>query len=209
MAPGRFIVIEGPDGSGSTTQVAMLAATLRERGRSVVTTREPSAGPVGALLRQILGHRLVHNDGTPIGESELALLFAADRLDHLANEIDPALLSGADVISDRYLLSTLAYQSQAEDTAWLVTLNRRARMPDLTIVLDVPAEESMRRIQATRPRTERYERVELLAAIHATFLRLAAAADSTYPGRTVIVRGTQPPDVVHAAIVRAVERLPA
>jgi dTMP kinase len=196
---GRFIVIEGPDGSGSSTQVACVAASLRARGERVLTTREPSEGPIGLLLRQVLRHRLVNSDGSAINESTMALLFSADRLDHLNNQVIPALDQGITVVCDRYLLSTLAYQSQLEDLNWLIVLNQHARMPDLTVVLDVPAEESLRRIEGSRASTERYETVDQLTGIRAAFRRLAEDR-RLYPGRTRVIDGTQAPEAVTRAI---------
>src|SRR3989442_1021120 len=100
---GRFIVLEGIDGAGTTTQTVELSVALRKDGRKVVVTREPSGRWVGQLIREVLvGQKM-------FPPAAVALLFAADRLDHLEREIKPALAGGEDVISDRYLLSSLAY----------------------------------------------------------------------------------------------------
>src|SRR5258705_309057 len=99
-----FIVLEGLDGAGTTTQTERLAAALRARGQTVLATAEPTDGPVGRLLRRFLSGEL------EIEETAQALLFAADRLHHLQNQIEPTLAGGAIVISDRYYLSNLAYQ---------------------------------------------------------------------------------------------------
>lgn len=138
----RFIVLEGIDGAGTTTQTARLAAALRERNIPCHATREPSDGPVGRLLRDILtGHVRVRAHGEAQRAAQLALLFAADRLDHVGAEIAPQLESGAWVLSDRYDHSTVAYQSVtsvgASSIAWLRALNEHAPRPDLTLVLDV------------------------------------------------------------------------
>src|SRR6185369_8913434 len=107
-----FVVLEGIDGSGTTTQLGRLQAYLERRGRAVHPTREPSTGPVGRLLREILlgQHRLP--GGEPADGLAMALLFAADRRDHVRREIEPALGAGRDVVSDRYLLSSLAYPGE-------------------------------------------------------------------------------------------------
>lgn len=154
-APGRFLVVEGVDGSGTTTQTRALVQALTARGREALATFEPSDGPVGRFIRSVLEHKLV---APATGEpwtarwSTLALLFAADRLDHVDTVIEPALVAGKIVVSDRYDLSSLAYQSvTAEDDRvlpWIGELNRYARRPDLTLVLDVPFEESRKRRRA-------------------------------------------------------------
>ena len=112
--PGVFVVVEGIDGSGSTTHTKLLGKALRQRGLKVVETCEPSAGPIGALIRQVLQRRLFVADASGPREfawSTMALLFAADRMDHLDSTVVPALREGAVVLSDRYDLSSLAYQS--------------------------------------------------------------------------------------------------
>src|SRR5262245_11899957 len=112
MRTAPFIVIEGIDGAGTTTQTARLADALRARNVRVHATREPSDGPVGMLLRQILTGRIVTpGEVSSLRSAKLALLFAADRLDHLEAEILPRLSAGECVVSDRYDHSTVAYQS--------------------------------------------------------------------------------------------------
>src|SRR5690242_14637174 len=105
MHRGMLVALEGIDGSGTSTQMGPLAALVRARGCEVVTTAEPTGGPIGMLLRQALRRQLRLDDAT------LALLFAADRLDHLSHEVEPALARGAVVLTDRYILSSYAYQS--------------------------------------------------------------------------------------------------
>ncbi|MGC4070319.1 MAG: dTMP kinase [Polyangiaceae bacterium] len=148
---GRFIVLEGTDGSGTTTQCRLLCRRLSEAGVVCVETREPTDGPVGRLLRAALEKRL---DGGSLDWTTLALLFAADRTWHVDNEILPALQRGHWVVSDRYTLSSLIYQTATApdpDAArgWIEQINARALVPDVTIVLDVPASvaESRRAIR--------------------------------------------------------------
>jgi len=131
---GRFIVLEGIDGSGTTTQALRLAEALRADGHEVLSTHEPSDGPIGVVLRQALTRRLVG-----LSDRVLALLFAADRLHHLAAVVEPALAEGKVVVSDRYVLSSLAYQGMRLPLAWVESLNAAARRPDLTLYLDVDA----------------------------------------------------------------------
>ena len=150
-------MLEGLDGAGTTTQSRLLAERLRREGRRVHLTAEPSGGPVGALVRQVLRGRVV-GGGEGFDPSALALLFAADRLDHHAAEIAPRLAEGVDVISDRYTLSSLAYQSLTTgDPAWVERLNARAPAPDLTLFLRVrPAVAGRRRFAESGSR-ELYE----------------------------------------------------
>jgi dTMP kinase len=169
---GRFIVLEGIDGAGTTTQGQALAASLERHGHPARFTHEPSALPVGKLLRQFLGGGAASSRPSWDG---MALLFAADRLDHVAREIEPWLAAGITVVCDRYDLSTLAYQSATagdEQAAlpWLRAINARARRPDVTLVLDVdPALAEARRAQRGGE-PELFERRELqrrLASIYA------------------------------------------
>src|SRR5688500_19723673 len=143
-----FVVLEGIDGAGTTTQTERLVQHLRSRGRRAQATREPSQGPVGRLLREILLGAHAPASGQPMNGRTMALLFAADRLDHLQREIEPWLADGVDVASDRYLLSSLAYQAEEADRPWVAELARGIRPPDLTLLLDVPVEVAARRTAA-------------------------------------------------------------
>jgi dTMP kinase len=150
---GAFIVLEGIDGSGTTTQAARLVEALGRRGHTVHLTREPSTGPVGTLIRQALSRRLVvpsAEGGRPPGFATMALLFAADRMDHLEAEILPRLERGEIVVCDRYDHSSLVYQSATSDdpegvAAWTRALNRHARRPDLVLILDLDVDLAKRR----------------------------------------------------------------
>jgi dTMP kinase len=203
---GLFIALEGIDGSGTTTQLGRLAARLASQGRRVHATREPSEGPVGRLLREILlgGHR--GPDGAPVDGLAMALLFAADRRDHLRREIEPALATGMDVITDRYLLSSLAYQSEEAARDWVEGLARDLRPTDLTLLLDVPVSVAAARRHAAGRSTERYDEDGLQARVAANYRRLAAgAAASRRP--VVILDGSRPIDEVTDAIAREVASL--
>lgn len=165
---GRFIVLEGIDGSGTTTQASLLVDWLKAKGRAARLTREPSRGPIGLFLRQALEHRLMDERGRPtqVDWQSLALLFAADRMDHLQREVLPALAKGEIVISDRYDLSSLLYQSQTSDVGaaslpWLQSLNERARRPDLTLVFDVEPSVAEARRAARGGPEELFEKQEL------------------------------------------------
>lgn len=155
---GRFLVLEGLDGAGTTTQSRLLAEMLRRAGRQVHLTSEPSGGPVGALVRQVLTRRVSGALGRGFDPDALALLFAADRLDHYRTEVEPRLAEGRDVVSDRYALSSLAYQSLTTgDLRWVEAVNARAPAPDLTIFLRVRPAVAWRRRYAESGGRELYE----------------------------------------------------
>lgn len=169
MTPGKFIVIEGIDGAGSSTQAALLVQHLRAKGAKVLATKEPTAGPAGALIRLALDKRLrgpnrdyhegaePHQGDDAFDVRALALLFAADRMDHVHAVVEPALEQGRWVVCDRYVLSSLAYQGMDLGLDWIAEINRFARAPDLTIYLDVPVRATQARMKATRLTAERYE----------------------------------------------------
>jgi len=171
MSQGRFIVLEGIDGAGTTTQCGLLAKRLRKDGVAVRTTREPSDGPVGTTIRQILAGRIVGAGGRAPGWATMALLFAADRMDHVEAEIEPFVAQGGVIISDRYDASSLAYQSVSSGRGgeatveWIRTLNKNARRPDITVVLDVPAELAVTRREARGDAAQLYEQNELQRAL--------------------------------------------
>lgn len=171
--PPLFIVLEGIDGAGTTTQTERLVQHLAGRGRRAHPTREPSQGPVGRLLRDILQGGHAPAPGETVAGGTMALLFAADRLDHLQREIEPRLAAGEDVVSDRYLLSSLAYQAEETDRAWVLGLARGVRVPDLTILLDVPVEVAADRRHKAARITERYDADAYLTRVTDNYRRLA------------------------------------
>lgn len=192
MPRGRFIVVEGLDGAGTTTQCAAIARALRAGGREVHVTNEPSGGPIGTLIRQALTGRLHLPGGEgPLTPQTLALLFAADRLDHLAAEIEPALRRGAVVLSDRYLLSSLAYQGAQVGMGWVAELNGRARRPDLTLFLEVGVATATARRRARGGREELYE-TDARQRRTARQYREAIALRRRAGERVVVVDGSLP-----------------
>lgn len=212
MIEGHFIVVEGIDGSGTTTQSAMLAEALRADGLPAHITREPSDGPVGVLIRQILTGRVVtpssHGARAP-GWSTMATLFAADRLDHLEAEIIPNLADGVTVVCDRFDHSSVAYQTVssgggAEVSSWVLELNRQARRPDLTLVLDVDPEVAAARRGLRSDVPELYEVGEMQAEL----ARFYAKIDSLFPNDTIVhVDANRSADDVATAIRAEVEKL--
>jgi dTMP kinase len=213
--PGVFVVVEGVDGCGSTTHSRLLAKALKNAGRETILTCEPSNGPVGGLIRQILQRRLFVADATgPRGFAwtTMALLFAADRLDHLDSLVIPALEDGSVVVSDRYDLSSLAYQSATSTDAaaaipWIRELNARAVRPDVTIVIDVPAEVAEERRRGRGGVEEMFEH----RALQERLVSIYAKAEALVVGdRVAHVSGVGELEVVSARILDAVrEAVPA
>jgi dTMP kinase len=137
-----FIAIEGIAGSGKSTQARMLVQWLRKQGRKALKTREPTQSETGELLRGILKKH------TEIDPKALTFLFLADRIEH-ANQIKAELDEGKIVVCDRYMLSTLAYQSaQGLDLEWLKGLHQGILQPELTFLLDIDPELSMQRLRS-------------------------------------------------------------
>ena len=202
MTPPLFIVLEGIDASGTTTQLGLLERHLQGRGRRVHATREPSTGPIGRLLREILlgGHR--SPAGAPVDGLAMALLFAADRRDHLAREIDPALAAGSDVVSDRYLLSSLAYQAQEAERDWVAGLARELREPDLTLLLDLPVEVAAERRRAAGRPDERYDADAVQARVAARYRELCSGDP-----RAVTIDAARSVAEVATAVAATVDRL--
>ena len=158
---GRLIVLEGLDGAGTTTQVERLAAALRAEGHSLLTTREPSDGPVGVLIRQALTGRVVLPGGAgPLAPETLALLYAADRTDHLRAKVLPALEAGQVVLSDRSVLSSLAYQGASLPMEWVESINAHAVPADLTLFVEVSIEVAAKRRAARGGPEELFDAVE-------------------------------------------------
>ncbi len=197
---GKFIVLEGIDGAGTTTQATQLVLALLARNVHAVRTHEPSIGPVGRQIRSLL------RGGEQVDPETMALLFAADRLDHLTREVEPALARGAVVVCDRYDLSTLTYQSATHPEGeailpWLQAINSRARRPDLTIVLDVPAGVAADRRASRGGAEELFETRELQRRLATMYDRASQLA----PGdRVVHVNGSRSVEAVAGDVLRVV-----
>lgn len=212
----KFFVVEGIDGSGSTTQTGRLVNHFRGKGRPAIATHEPSQGPVGMLIRLALAGRLkgtaenskLHDDSdnisTELDKDSLALLFAADRRDHIAATIQPALRKGRHVVSDRYLLSTLAYQGLYADVDWLLEINARAISPDLTIYLDVPLDKAQARIHGVRWTEDLYETMEYQEKVLRNYRHLAEKAPAALGPIVRIDAGQGDADAVHNHIKKIV-----
>lgn len=190
---GRFLVLEGIDGSGTTTQAAAVAAILRSRGHEVVETREPTDGPLGRLIRERLGAPDLRDPAT------LALLFAADRLDHVGHVIAPALARDAIVVCDRYVISSWVYQSLHCPAGWVRAINEQAPWPDLTVLLDASAEVAMARVDRRGAPREAYERRDLQERLCAGY---RAVFSEAHPGLARVDGDRAPAAVTEAILAR-------
>ncbi|MEV0689854.1 dTMP kinase [Streptomyces sp. NPDC050388] len=193
---GFFIALEGGDGAGKSTQAEALAEWIRAKGHEVVLTREPGATPVGKRLRSIL----LDVSSAGLSHRAEALLYAADRAEHIDTVVRPALERGAVVISDRYIDSSVAYQGAGRDLSptEIARINRWATnglVPHLTVLLDVAPETARERFTEAPDRLES-EPAEFHARVRAGFLTLAAAD----PGRYLVVDAGQEPDAVGTVI---------
>ncbi|MGD9740861.1 MAG: dTMP kinase [Bauldia sp.] len=202
-AGGRFITFEGGEGGGKTTQLQHLAARLRALGVDVTTTREPGGTPIAESIRRFL----LEGAAKPLGPDAETVLFAAARADHIEKLIRPALASGHWVLCDRFIDSTRAYQGTAGvDPALIRALERVAVWPfwpDLTIILDLPAEIGLRRAAArSGAGPDRFEGDDLgeHQRRRQAFLDIAAAE----PERCLVVDATRPEEEVADAIWHAV-----
>jgi len=196
MPEGRFIVLEGLDGSGITTQAELLRTWCEKQGIAVHVTKEPSDGPAGLLIKLALRRRL--DASSP---ESLALLFAADRQDHVATEILPALSSGTTVICDRYYLSSFAYQLlEVPDLEWLMNINSKCPHPDLTVYLDVPPETCLERMNSDvwrgSDQLQLYEELGSLKEIRSNFV-LAIDTVKRAQQRVEIVDGSREITTIH------------
>ena len=199
VTPGLFITLEGGDGSGKSTQAELLGAWLRAQGRTVLRTREPGGTEVGVAIREIV----LHHRGEVAPRAE-ALLYAADRAQHIATLVRPALARGEIVIQDRYLDSSVAYQgagrvlggTEVRDLSlWAV----EGLLPHLTLLLDLDETVARGRLDAADKVFDRLEaeKGEFHARVRAAFLDLAAAE----PDRFLVLDASLPVDEL-AALIR-------
>lgn len=201
LRTNKFIVIEGPDGSGKTTQTQLIAKYLTSIGRQVVTTSEPSNSSISTLIRPALKKPSnvfgCSHYGT-MDKQALALLFAADRLVHWKNEISPALELGRDVICDRYVLSSLAYQGLDCPLSWLASINGLAALPDKCFYLDTDIDDCFARISA-RSEQDIYETKEMLTKIKSRYVTAMAYV------KCIIIDASGTPEQVAQRIITRLE----
>lgn len=198
---GLFIVFEGGDGAGKSTQSARLASWLVDQGWQVRTTFEPGDTAMGADIRQLVLHSPV-----PLSPRAEFLLYAADKAQHVADVVGPALASGQIVICDRYVDSTIAYQGAGRtlpdaDISRIAWWSVSGLVPDLTVLMDVPVSEGL----GSKDQLDRMESAgdEFHARVRQRFLGLAAAE----PSRYLVVNGRGPKDDVTAQICQRVAQL--
>ncbi|RII13089.1 Thymidylate kinase [Streptomyces sp. YIM 130001] len=202
-ATGFFLALEGGDGAGKSTQAQALADWIRSKGHEVVLTREPGATPVGKRLRSIL----LDVSSAGLSHRAEALLYAADRAEHVDTVVRPALERGAVVISDRYIDSSVAYQGAGRDLSptEVARISRWATdglVPHLTVLLDVSPEAARERFTEAPDRLES-EPAEFHARVRSGFLTLAAAD----PGRYVVVDAAQDPEAVTTVVRHRLDRM--
>ncbi len=168
-----FIVFEGLDGSGSSTQVKLLAENLKKIGKDVVATKEPTNGPIGKLIRDYLQHKY------ETGGKALQLLFAADRSDHLYQKISPSMREGKIVISDRYFFSSIAFGARGNlEFSWLEGLYKNDfGIPDIVFLLKVSPKECIKRIESRGNEKELFEKEEVLECVWENYEKLAKKYD--------------------------------
>nr|MBS0037410.1 dTMP kinase [Saprospiraceae bacterium] len=194
MKESLFIAFEGIDGSGKSTQAHLLVDRLKEEGHRVHATCEPSGGPIGSLIRNIFSGRIEADHRTIAG------LFVADRLDHLLNKTNGILKKleeGYTVVTDRYCLSSYAYQGTHMPMDWVIEANSQSTQllkPDLHVFIDIDPEESIRRMQAGRSTSDMYENLDNLRKVRENYF---LAIDKVKGGeKVVIVDGNLPVDQV-------------
>jgi dTMP kinase len=202
---GLFLAFEGGEGVGKTTQMRVLSDDLAGRGYDVVITREPGDTPVGRTLRELL-----LDPATLVTAQTEALLYAADRAEHVANVVAPALARGAVVITDRYMDSSIAYQSYGRglDLERVTSTSVWATgglVPDMTLLLDIDPEEGLRRARGRNGRVDRLEgeALDFHNRVREGFLTLAAEA----PSRYAVIDARLAPDQVADGVLAAVNPL--
>ncbi len=196
MAIGFHLVLEGLDGCGKSTHAKLLARWLRSRGRKVVITDEPTDSTIGRIIKRVLRGELK----VPVAVE--ALMFAADRVQHVASLIAPAVREGKVVLNERYVPSSLVYQSaRGLSVDWIRSINRYAPKPDLMILIDVPADAALARIKPSRKLDEFERDLRLQQQVRRGYLTIAKREEMR------IVNGARSRDEVQADLRKLVGAL--
>ena len=205
MKQNLFIAFEGIDGSGKSTQVKLLTASLEKAGHKVFNTVEPTRSPIGTIIRNVFTRKYEADHRVIAG------LFVADRLNHLLGQDDDGILKkleeGYTVITDRYYFSSYAYQGVHMPLDWVIeahSLSAGLLRPDLNIFIDIPPEISMERIHAGRNSTELYETIENLTAVRSKYFE--AFEKQKHLEKIFITDGNRPAVEVAGEIWEAVTR---
>jgi dTMP kinase len=193
---GKFIVFEGLDGSGKTTQAKILADRLKDSGWETLLTYEQTKGPVGRLISKTLVRKV------DLPAQSLQLLFVADRVDHLTKKVVPALELGKIVVSDRYFWSTVAYGSLRLDRDWLVSLHRYCLDPDLVVFIDTSPTICLERIKKRGEERSIFESRSRLARVSKTYHWLV----KKFLKRSVIIDGNGGPVEVSRIVAESVSK---
>jgi dTMP kinase len=194
---GKFIVFEGLDGSGQSTQARLLAEYLQNKGREVVLGKEPTKdSEAGREIIEVLTHR------KSMPSEKLQELFVADRKAHLEAGILPALARDAIVLEDRYAMSTFAFGSVDCDLEWLIGLNKDFLWPDATFILKVHPEVSLERIAARGKPAELFEKKEKLEKVSATYDILAQRFPNCF-----VLDGERSIEEVHAQVLQHIQKI--
>lgn len=192
---GKFIVFDSLDGAGNSTQVKLLADYLNKIGKKTHITKEPTSGLIGGLIRSQLNHDWKSS------QICLQLLFSADRAYHLEKEVIPLLKRGINVISDRYFFSTMAYGNlEINDLDWLIEINKKFILPDLTFFLKVSPKTCIERIKKDRFEITLFEKEKILEKVWKNYEVLAKKFKNVF-----VINGEQPIEKVFSQIKKIIK----
>jgi dTMP kinase len=196
--PGKFIVVEGLDGSGKNAQIDLLINFLKEKGKEVVVTKEPTTeSEAGRKVKQALRKEIT------VEPAELQGLYVQDRKEHLENKVIPALKEGKFVVSSRYAFSTFAYgHSDGLNVDLLVKMNDNFLLPDLTLIIDVSPESCMERIEGRGEPKELFEKLEKLSKVNEIYKKIPEMFENV-----AIINGERPIPQVFEDVKKEISKL--